>query len=141
MSKATEALAARGIYSPWGLCQGFGGVLFVDYRSLDSASVTYSEPGYSVFGVRGQKFSSAWYDHGARVFTLPRDGTLKDRRAVALAEALAFAAAQVSARPTRWGRDPFGAWQAMDVIERAGLKAREVRGVSPSPPGEQGAPR
>lgn len=133
MSKATEALALRSVHNPHNLCSKFGGSVFVVYLPADSSFAGRSAAAWAVASVRGVKFDGPWYDHGAKTFMLDnRDGGLKDQRAGALDKALAFAAAQVSDHPTRWGRDPFGAWQTMDVLERAGVKAREVREVDPA---------
>lgn len=141
MSKTIEALHLRGIYNPHNLCSKFGGSVYVDYRPQENGRMATSAA-YRVIGVRGQKFSTVWYHHGCRVFMVPYpthgvtgsggSDSLKERRATALSAALSFAGALVSDQPTRWGRDPFGAWQTMDVLGRAGVKAREAREVTPT---------
>lgn len=141
MSKATEALAVRGIHNPWGLCREFGGSVIVTYSPADRGRGAISWARWAVTSVRGVKFDGPWYDHGAKTFMLDsRDGGIAEQRAAALGKALAFAAAQVNPnQPTRWGRDPFGAWQTMDVLERAGMKAKDVREVHPVPDAKRAA--
>lgn len=105
-SKLRETLAARRVFNPWGF---YGPQPYITYYG-------YKPRGGCVAGwrviARGKKLSDAWYDRGARSFTVLG----RADKAVKLAEAQAWAADRFHVE--MWGKDPFGGYGPAGFIEK-----------------------
>lgn len=118
MSKITEAAYALArderVINAHDFYRPLGPVVFITY-SAEQPGRGYEPAKFSIsaFNASGQQVKTNpdghWRDYGLKTFNLlGHRGTLKERRAAALAEAQAWASAKYGVQ--EWKRDPWGGW-------------------------------